>query len=291
MKGSIYKSPEAKEKIFKLYDQKLASLEIEYEDIYVDTLAGSTHIIATGNIQNPPIVVLHGINAGAPVAFEAIKGLSKTFRIYAIDTVGQTTKSAETRLDLKDESFGKWLAETIDLLSISKAVFIGVSYGAFLLQKLMAYKPQLIEKAIFIVPGGLANGNFWESTKKLTLPLMKYMRTKKEADLLQFINAFYDEKDQYIIDLQKTLLTEVKMDYRRPPLLKKSDVENLDAPVFAIFAEKDVFFPYKKSLERCQSVFNNFEGYHVLKGSKHVPDFNFYNEIEEQVKKFLTLGG
>lgn len=290
MGGSIYKNPEAKEAIFTLYDQKLASLEIEYEDIYIDTFAGSTHIIATGDIQNPPIVLMHGVNAGAPVALEAIKGLNENYRIYAIDSIGQTTKSAETRLDLKDDSYGKWLSEILDHLSINKAIFIGVSYGAFLVQKLMRYAPQKFEKTIFIVPGGLANGKFWESTRKLTFPLLKYMRTKKEVDLLQFLDAFYSEKDQSVIDLQKTLLTGVKMDYRRPPLVKKSDVKDLDTPVFAIFAENDVFFPMAKSLEQCQVIFKNFKGYYILKGSKHVPDKAMYSELEDQIKLFLTLG-
>lgn len=291
MAGSIYKYPEAKEQIIRLYDQKLASLEIDYEDIYVDTFAGSTHVIVTGNLDKPPVVLLHGVNAGAPVALEAIKGLAENYRIYAIDTIGQTTKSAETRLNLKDDSYGKWLAETMELLGLEKAVLIGVSYGAFLIQKLMMFAPQKIEKAIFVVPSGIVNGQFWESTKKLTIPLLKFMRTKKEEDLLRFIDAFYDDKDRSVIDLQNTLLTGVKMDYRRPPLLKKKDVERLEFPVYAIFAEKDIFFPMKKSIAQCKSLFKNFNDYYVLKGSKHVPLKSDYPVIENEIKKFLTLGG
>ncbi len=134
------------------YDSKMNSLGLDYEDLFVDTHAGKTHIIKIGKDSNPPIVLLHGINAGAPVAVEPLKGLAENYLIYAIDTIGQTTKSAETRLDLSNDDYGKWLSETLDLLNLKKIPVIGASYGGFLLQKLIISDPEKVSKAIFLVP-------------------------------------------------------------------------------------------------------------------------------------------
>ena len=155
MEKSIYKTEKAKEEILRLYDERLQACNIDYEDIYVDTFAGRTHIIATGDKSYPPLIILHGINAGAPMALESIKGLNKQYRIYAIDTVGQSTKSAETRLPMQGGDYGKWIAEVMNKIGIEKAFFIGVSFGAFLLQKVMGYYPERILKGIFVVPAGL----------------------------------------------------------------------------------------------------------------------------------------
>jgi pimeloyl-ACP methyl ester carboxylesterase len=286
--NTIYKSPEVKEEILNLYDARLKACNIEFEDMYVDTFAGKTHIVASGDKSLPPIAILHGINAGAPMALEAIKGLNKQYCIYGLDTVGQATKSAENRLPLKGEAYGKWIAEVMDKLHIQKAPVIGVSYGGFLLQKLMSYYPEKITKAILVVPGGFVNGPILDSMKKLSFPLMKFLRSKTEQDLVKFMDAFYSSMKPIDISFQKTVLLGIKMDYRRPPLLKPADVKNLQAPVYVMVAGDDIFFPGDKTLERCKSLFKTLKGYHILKNSKHIPAATSYAEIESQIGKWLA---
>jgi len=288
MTESIYKTEKAKEEILRLYDERLKACNIEYEDIYVDTFAGRTHVIATGDKSYPPLIILHGINAGAPMALESIKGLNKKFRIYGIDTVGQSTKSAETRLPMQGADYGKWIVEVMDKMGIEKAFFIGVSFGAFLLQKVMVYYPERIMKGIFVVPSGFVNGPFFKSMQKLTFPLIKFMRSKAEKDLTKFMEAFYSEIDAPAIAFQKSVLLGVKVDYRRPIILQAKDVEKHSAPVYAMVADDDIFFPGHIALEKCKDIFTNFKGSYVLKNSKHIPAKNRYAEIEQQIGKWLA---
>ena len=193
---SIYKTEEARRSMMALYEQRLQDLHIEYEEFDVDTFAGKTHIVATGKKDAPPVVLFHGINAGSPLTLDAVKGLRDEFRLYGVDTIGQATKSAENRLPLEDDSLARWAVDVLDKLGLQKPNFIGVSYGAFLLQKLMTHFPERIEKGIFVVPGGLVNGAFIPSMTKLTLPLIRFMITKKDDHLLKFMDAFYDTKNE-----------------------------------------------------------------------------------------------
>jgi pimeloyl-ACP methyl ester carboxylesterase len=288
MKTSIYKSESYKAEIMKLYNERLKTCNIEYEDLYVDTFSGKTHIISTGSKSNPPLIILHGINAGAPMAIESIKDLNKRYRIYAIDTVGQATKSAETRLPMNNDCYAKWLKETMEKLEIASAPVIGVSYGAFLLQKLMTYFPEKITKGIFVVPAGFVNGPFLNSMKKLTFPLIRFLSTKSESKLTTFMDAFYTHIEARDIAFQKNVLLGVKVDYRRPTLLTEQDVKKLDAPVYAMVADNDIFFPGDKAIERCKAIFRNFKDFHVLKNTKHIPAQSIYPEIENKIERWLA---
>jgi pimeloyl-ACP methyl ester carboxylesterase len=284
---SLYKSPEFKQNLMDLYDSKMNSLGLSYQDLFVDTFAGKTHVIKTGDNSKPPIVLLHGINAGAPVAIEPLKELAKDYLIYAIDTIGQTTKSAETRLDLNNNDYGKWLSETLDQLGLEKVPIIGASYGGFLLQKLIISNPEKVSKAIFVVPAGFGNGGFIESTKKLTIPLIKFMISKKESHLRNFMKGFYNKVDDHWLKFQKNTLLGVNMDFRRPPILKKEDVEGFKSPVYLITAEDDVFFPAKYSIEKCKSYFENFSDLYLLKDSKHIPESTQFEEIQSVISGWL----
>ncbi len=286
--ATIYKNDQARREILRLYDERLQRCAPDHESRYVDTFAGKTHVLICGNPAKPPLVVLHGINAGAPMALEAMTALFPHFRLYAIDTVGQTTRSAETRLPVEDDSLGRWIAETMDQLGLTRAHVAGISYGGFLLQKLMTFAGHRIDKAVLVVPGGLVDGPFWPSMQKLSWPLMRFLLTKSDKNLRRFLEAFYAEVDEDALRFQRNTLLGVKMDYRRPKHLQKADVAGFDRPVYGIFADTDVFFPGFRALERCQELFSDFRDHHILKGCRHIPDARFYPEISEKIKGWLT---
>lgn len=284
----LYKNKEAKQKLMALYNEKLESLKIEYENIDVQTSFGKTRVIKTGNPDGKKIVLFHGINAGAPLTLEAVKELRSDFQLFAVDTIGQATMSDENRINILDNSYGVWSNEVLEQLDIDSAIFIGISYGSYILQKLISYRPEKVSKCIFVVPSGLVNGKFLESMIKLSIPLTKFLITKKDAHLREFTKAFVPEDDEFMFRLQKALLTGLNMDYRRPVLLKAEDVQKFSNPVYMIIADDDVFFPGFEAIDRAKSIFKNFKEAHVLKNCKHMPDNSTYLEIQEKIKSWIS---
>lgn len=283
-----YKNEAAELTLMSLYDRRLNRCAPIHERRFVQTSYGQTHLVICGDATKPPLVVLHGINAGAPMALECMTALFPDFCIYAIDTIGQATPSAETKLSYDDGSFGLWLNETFEQLNIEKAAVVGISFGAYLLQKLITHAPQRVDAAIFVVPSGLVNGAFWPSMKLLSWPLMRFMVNKSDDNLKRFLSAFYNQITEEDLLFHRTTLTGTKMDYRRPNLLQEKDVRHFKQPVYGIFADNDVFFPGQQALKRCQILFPNFQGYHILKGCHHIPDARFYPEITSQIKNWLV---
>ena len=89
-----------------MYYEKLKELPIEFEYKTVDTNYGDTNSIVVGDATKPTIQIVHGSNGSAPIALETYPNLYKKFQVFAIDVLAQPNKSSETRLCMKDSSYG-----------------------------------------------------------------------------------------------------------------------------------------------------------------------------------------
>ncbi len=289
MHPTIYQSEEDRTALLALYEQKMRDTGLSpYEDRYLETAAGRTHVIVAGNPQGPPLVLLHGINAGAPLALEPMAPLGDHYCLYGIDTLGQVGKSDPVRLPLRGATIGDWLVDCLDQLELRAPAVVGISYGAFLLQRLLARAPQRVGKAIFLVPAGFSAGSAWSTWRQITWPLLRFMWRKGERELLAFMKAFVTEVDEWTLAFQRRMLLGVKVDFRRPPMATAAELAAVEAPVYLLAVENDVFFPTEQSLEKCRRFFKNFRGYHILKASKHVPAPGRFPEIAEQIEKWLV---
>ncbi|MEM6378374.1 MAG: alpha/beta hydrolase [Bacteroidota bacterium] len=147
--GSLFKSASEKKEILDLYDQKLEELNISYESIYLDTSFGSTHVLRTGSPALPPLILVHGSNGFAPIALGCYPNLSSKYQVFAVDVLAQPNKSAEVRLSMKDESYGKWVHEIIAELDIDNVTVAGFSIGGLIILKALVHERANI-KAAFI---------------------------------------------------------------------------------------------------------------------------------------------
>ena len=286
--SAIYKNAQAKNEIMELYEEKSKSLQIDLYDMDIDTHFGRTRVVRAGNEKGIKIVLFHGYNAGAPITLDAVKDLVKEYCFYVVETVGQATKSEETIINIKDESFALWADEVLTKLGIPKANVIGISYGAFIVQKLITHKPDSVEKCVLVVPSGIVNGNLWESTKKLTFPLIRWNITKKEEHLKSFLNAFVPVEDDFLLRMLSTMMKGVKLDTRIPKLLSPAAVKNFKAPVYIIAAKDDVYFPGEKIARRSKKLFPNLKEVYLLENSKHMPSAESYPIIQQKIKEWIN---
>ena len=285
---SIYKNNKAKLDLMNLYDEKLKSLQIDYTNIDVNTKFGRTRVVKTGNSIGKKIVLFHGYNAGAPITLEAVKDILNVYCFYVIETVGQATKSEERIMNIKDDSFALWADEVLEKLELEKVNIIGISYGAFIVEKLITHKPQRVKKCILVVPSGIVNGNVWESTKKLTLPLIKWKITKSEKHLKSFLGAFVPDNDDFLYRMLSLMMKGLKLDTRIPKLLKPLEIENFKAPVYIMAAKNDIYFPGEKIAKRSKELFSNLKEVYLLENSKHMPSKDTHPIIQQKIKEWIN---
>ena len=127
-KNSIFRSPEGETHSYAAYDAVLAHWPVPYEEQDLLTQFGHTHIIASGPDGAKPVILMHGQDSSAASWIYNISDLSRAFRIYAVDTIGDMGKSKPARLPINREDYALWVLDVLDQLKLEKANLVGLSY-------------------------------------------------------------------------------------------------------------------------------------------------------------------
>lgn len=266
----MFKSIEGKETILSLYDKKLRDLNIKYHCKEINTTFGRTNVVITGNDQNPPIIIIHGSNGCAPIALETYKGLEESFQVFAVDVLAQPNKSAETRLSMKTNDYGKWLHEIIDSLHLKNVTLAGFSFGGLIILKTLEYNESNIKKVFLSAPAYIVNGNPLKTLFSVFIPMKRYMKTKNIAFVKKFLSQLFTEKDPFAVAYLSKVFLNFDMDFKPVPVIKSKSALKIQTPITLFAAANDLMFPGKKMLKRAKKIFPSLKETMLLERSKHV---------------------
>jgi pimeloyl-ACP methyl ester carboxylesterase len=272
-------------KIKALYSEKIKALGLDYEEIMVSSIYGKTNVVIFGDEKKTPLLLVHGLNSGAPFAFDTISFLLKKYQIFAIDVLGQPNKSDFVRLNKKDDSYGEWLLEVINDLQIKNITFCGISYGAFPILKSLLIDDIKIKEVFLISPSAFIHGSLWKTIFKFIMPLKKFQKTKNDIYLKKCLTIIYDEFDELTLNYLKQVFLNFKMDFSLTPNFKKSELKNINIPVTIIASKNDFFVPAKKLKRKCKKHVSSLKNFEILEDSKHIPSNKV---LEETFKKFTS---
>lgn len=277
---SIYNTPHGKKKIIDLYDDQLSRLKLPYEDVYVDTWFGKTHLIKTGNKNGIPLLVFHGGNATTAYNLLTCKFLLDDFHIYAVDTIGHPGKSAETCLSPKNYDYGKWASEVISALGYEKIRCFGGSFGAGIIAKTMCVAPEKVEKSVLLVPSGIKNAPAFNLIS-MAFPMMLYWITHKQKWLIKAILPMAvseDNIDSDTFETSKCSIDNAKIKAGMPSNVVPNDMKKCLAPTLVLAGENDCMFPAKLVIPQAEKMITNCSTY-LLRGRGHI---NRLTETEKQ---------
>lgn len=281
---SLFKSVAGKDEILSLYDKKLSELNIDYQNKIIDTSYGKTNIIMTGTPENPPLMIIHGSNGCAPISLETYPNLSNHFQVFSIDVLAQPNKSAETRLSMKDDSYGKWMNEIIDELKINNVVLVGFSFGGLIILKTLIHREINIKEVFLAAPAYIVNGNPLKALFKVFIPMKRYMMTKKIKFVEQFLSEVFTERDEFAIAYLSKVFLHFKMDFTPVPVISTAEAKGITTPITLIAAKRDLMFPGDKMLRRALKIFSSVKTV-LLEQSKHVQSKADNRKIEALIMK------
>lgn len=157
--ASIYRSEAVRQRVLRLYDEKMRGWPVLFEDLSVETSRGHVHVVASGAADAPPVLLLHASGVGSWSWKYNAGRLSETYRVFAVDLIGDVGKSAlrsmDHRLRTKADQADLY-AEIVDSLGIESAFVVGASEGGFVATNLALRRPERVRKLALLAPMGYA---------------------------------------------------------------------------------------------------------------------------------------
>ncbi len=155
MTARVFRSEAAAEAVAGKYREVLELWPVPRTELTVPTRQGETFVVACGPEDAPPVVLLHGAQANAAGWMFDAALWSRSFRLYAVDMIGEAGLSAAVRPPLKDDSHALWLDDVLRGLGLSSAAFVGTSLGGWLALDYASRRAGAVERLALIGPAGI----------------------------------------------------------------------------------------------------------------------------------------
>lgn len=271
--SGLFKNDAAKATVEGWFERFRARVPRETESRVLSTSFGDTHLLVGGPVDGPPLVLLHGALATSAHVLAELGVLLERFRVYGVDVIGQSVKSAGVRLPVKDDSYGRWLREVFDGLGLPRAHLVGISWGGFVAQRFAALAPERIDRLVLLVPAGVVTGSAVAGFLKMGWPMTKYLLAPSPARLEAFMRGILTTTDDaawkgYLGD---AFLSYRMQDMQVPGLSKEGEFARLAAPTLVVGADQDVSFPGEALLARAKVLFPALAETELLRDCQHSP--------------------
>ena len=250
-----FKSEEGKNEIFKYYESLIAKSNSAYEEIIVNTNYGDTYILAMGEKNLPPLILLHGSGMNSAMWIKEMEQYSLSYRVYAVDMPGEPGKSDERQLPFDGDDFPLWLNDVFNALLIKKASIVGISLGAWLGTKFSIKYSNKVDKLVLICPAGIG-----PQRKSFVFKALFYsILGDKGIDKLYCKVNGDKPLPEIILNYQKLIGRHFNFRKEIIPLFSDEELRKLTMPIALFVGAKDIMLYSEKTANRLKSIANHAE--------------------------------
>jgi pimeloyl-ACP methyl ester carboxylesterase len=275
----IFKTAEGESAYIQAYDKSMALWTVPYETNFVKTRFGNTYVIICGPKDGEPLLLISGKAESSAYWFSNVTDLSKKYRIYAIDKIGDWGKSITEKYPENMSDLCDWLIDVMDELSIKKANIAGHSLGGWMTLGFAINHPERIKKIVLLSPAGsfckTSGGFMWRGGRATLLP--------SRGNIKKFQNWLHLRIE---LICEQGIIGWQNQNWRHkmitPAIFSDTELKQLNAPVLFLIGSEDftkTCTPIEE-ITKAQSLITHFEG-EVIPNVGH----NFPLEQPEIVNK------
>jgi pimeloyl-ACP methyl ester carboxylesterase len=284
--SSIYRRPEVKAALDRIYAEKLGQWPPPVEERYITTPFGPTHLLVNGPPDAPPLVLLPGMSVTALMWLPNIAAFSQHFRCYAVDVIGDYGRSelADPRRSIRTGGgYTLWMLDLLDGLELDQANILGASHGGYIALNLAADAPRRVARLILQAPSALTL-----TTSKVLPMIFRYLLFPNPANRERLITwligdhpavheAFYRQMWWGLQGRPKAAV---------PVLFPAARLKRITAPTLLLLGLRDPAIPAEAARRRAEKYIRHVQTV-VVPDAGHALNILAPDFLEPAVVKFL----
>lgn len=281
---SVFRSQYGENLVLTAYNKLLNNWPLPYQDLYIDSKLGTTHLIVSGPVNARPLFLIHAFYASAASWYQNVEQLSIDHRVYAVDIIGDPNKSKPLEPIRHAIIYVDWLKDLMDQLHIKCADFIGNSVGAFHVANLALKAPERVSRMVLIgpaatfvnipkfylntFPGGMTGWDF------LVKHAVRWIENGSPFDP-KFRELFY-----LILKNGKSV------NQVFPVVMTDEQLSQIQVPALLIYGEKEVIYDYSLAIRRAEKNLQNLK-IEIIPGANHITGASRPDLTNSAILKFL----
>lgn len=295
MRLSAFKSLEGEAAYRSAYKAAMKRWPVPYDEMSISNRFGVTHVVASGPRNAPPLVLLHGYWATLTMWTPNISELSRHHRVYAIDVMGQPSKSIPDEPIRNAADTVAWLAAVLDGLHLARISLVGMSYGGWLALNFAVAEPERVQALVLLSPAASVIALVKQFALRGMLMLLLPTRFMVSA-FMRWLGFAVDpdiglgrDTMTSAIDLMYLGLKHFRFPRETvmPTVFSDADLRAMQVPTLLLIGEREVIYDGEKALSRARRLIPNLEG-ELVADSSHEMTFRHHRLVDARVVDFLT---
>jgi pimeloyl-ACP methyl ester carboxylesterase len=287
---SVFRSPEGKAKYYAAYDAVLQQWPISYEEVYIPTRFGDTHVIISGAKNAPPVFLLHPAGGGGVIWIRNVKSLGEHYRIYAVDTISEPNKSILTRpISVRNQrqEFADWITDLFDGMQIDRAYMVGNSFGGFLTLNAALYRPERVKRIVLISPAATfvpIPAWSWHFIPANIIGLI----IGSNAMLFKPYQWIWQDfpKEECIEHLRATTAVTGRPRHWSPTVFSDEELRKIQTPILLLIGDHEVIYRPEDAIARATRLVSNLKA-EIIPNANHVAEYTNARIVNEKILEFL----
>jgi pimeloyl-ACP methyl ester carboxylesterase len=260
---------------------------VPYRELEVPTRFGTTHVVVSGRADAAPLVLLHGYWATLTMWAPNVADFARDYCVYAIDVMGQPSKTVPTEPVRSARDYVTWLTEMLDALHLNRVSLVGMSYGGWLAMKFTVDRSQRVTKLVLLSPGG-----FLPMVRQFSLRGMLMVFLPSRVTVNSFMRWLgFRAGDGDVFDLMYLGLKHFRVPRETALVMSNAlsddELRSLPVPTLLLFGEREVICDPAAALTRARRLIPHLEG-ELVPASSHDMYARQREIVDARVLDFLS---
>jgi pimeloyl-ACP methyl ester carboxylesterase len=266
-----------------------------YQDLYVPTRFGDTHIVANGSPEAFPVLLLNPGGGSSAIWIHNIGPLSQYYRTYAVDVIGEMNKSISKKPMENEGDFFDWMQDLLDGLGVLKVHVIGNSNGGFLSLLTALHFPNRVEKVVLISPAAtfVQMWAFWIHLMipaHMIAPLIHSERLVLSSYAWLWQSFPKDTSYEHLYTISKIggyPRYRPSRNKVHPRVFTDEELLRVKNPVLMLIGDHEVIYDPLKAIARASRLLSDFRAVSVP-AANHSAQYTAPEFVNEKIIEFLS---